>query len=132
MGLNLVETHVDLLQETQKNLSLKSCYKQRGIPMTINKTISGNTVTLALSGRLDTVTSTQLTDELEQSFEAGSINLILDFGDLNYISSAGLRVLLTTQKRVNALGTKLKIISVNDTVREIFDITGFSNVLEIA
>jgi anti-sigma B factor antagonist len=99
--------------------------------MTITKTTNGNTVTLALAGRLDTVTSAQLTDELASTFEAGAIDLIFDLGALDYISSAGLRVLLTAQKRINALGTKMKITNANDTVKEIFDVTGFSSILQV-
>lgn len=99
--------------------------------MEITKNLNGNTTTLALSGRLDTVTSTQLSNELGQVFEGGPVNLVFDFTSLEYISSAGLRVLLTAQKKINALGTEMKITGVNDTVREIFDITGFSGIINI-
>lgn len=59
------------------------------------------------------------------------INLIFDFNTMEYISSAGLRVLLTAQKKVNALGTEMKIIGANETVKEIFDITGFFGIINI-
>ncbi|MGI6711839.1 MAG: STAS domain-containing protein [Bacillota bacterium] len=61
----------------------------------------------------------------------GVINLIFDFNTMEYISSAGLRVLLTAQKKVNALGTEMKIIGANETVKEIFDITGFFGIINI-
>ena len=77
--------------------------------MKITKNTSGNTTTLALQGRLDTVTSTQLANELSAIFE-GKRSILFDFAALDYISSAGLRVLLTAQKKVNVLGTEMKII----------------------
>jgi anti-sigma B factor antagonist len=99
--------------------------------MKITKNTSGNTTTLALQGRLDTVTSTQLANELSAVFEGGAVNIVFDFSALEYISSAGLRVVLTAQKKVNALGTEMKITGANETVKEIFDITGFSGIINI-
>ncbi len=99
--------------------------------MKITKNTSGNTTTLALQGRLDTVTSTQLANELSAIFEGEAINLVFDFAALDYISSAGLRVLLTAQKKVNVLGTEMKIIGANETVKEVFNITGFSGIMII-
>jgi len=99
--------------------------------MEITKIIDGNTVTLTLAGRLDVVTSAELSNELGTIFEQGAVNLIFDFSPLEYISSAGLRVMLTAQKKVNALGTTMKIINVSETVKEVFDVTGFSGIMEI-
>ncbi len=99
--------------------------------MKITRNTSGNTTTLALQGRLDTVTSTQLANELSVIFEGGAVNLVFDFSVLEYISSAGLRVLLIAQKKVNALETEMKIIGANEAVKEIFDITGFSGIIKI-
>jgi anti-sigma B factor antagonist len=99
--------------------------------MKITKNTSGNTTTLALQGRLDTVTSTQLANELSAIFEGEAVNLVFDFAALDYISSAGLRVLLTAQKKVNVLGTEMKIIGANETVKEVFNITGFSGIMII-
>jgi anti-sigma B factor antagonist len=99
--------------------------------MKITKNTNGNTTTLALQGRLDTVTSTQLANELSAVFEGEAVNIVFDFSELEYISSAGLRVLLTAQKKVNALGTEMKITGANETVKEIFDITGFSGIINI-
>ena len=87
--------------------------------MKITKNTSGNTTTLALQGRLDTVTSTQLANEHSAIFEGEAVNLVFDFAALDYISSAGLRVLLTAQKKVNVLGTEMKIIGANETVKEV-------------
>ncbi len=100
--------------------------------MKITKNKQGDTITLVLKGRLDTVTSGQLANELSAIFFAGSVSLVFDFTDLEYISSAGLRVLLTAQKKVNALGTEMTIVGANETVREIFDITGFSAIMSIS
>ncbi|MGI6357693.1 MAG: STAS domain-containing protein [Bacillota bacterium] len=99
--------------------------------MKISKTMSGNMTTLTLQGRLDTVTSSQLANELSCIFTGAAVNLVFDFTALEYISSAGLRVLLTAQKKVNALGTNMQIVGANETVKEIFDITGFSGIMSI-
>jgi anti-sigma B factor antagonist len=99
--------------------------------MEIKKTIDGNTTVLKLSGRLDTITSPQLGKELDTVFEAGAINLTFDLSALDYISSSGLRVLLSAQKKINSLGTSMKITGVNETVKEIFEVTGFTGILSI-
>lgn len=99
--------------------------------MDIIKSTNENITTLVLVGRLDTVTSGQLFNELGTVFGAGPVKLVFDFTKLEYISSAGLRVLLTAQKKVNTLGTEMEIIGANETVKEIFDITGFSGILTI-
>lgn len=87
--------------------------------------------TISLSGRLDTVTSTQLAQELDQVFGGSPVNLEFDLKQLEYVSSAGLRVILTAQKKVNTLGIQMKLTGVNESVREVFDITGFSSILTI-
>ena len=97
--------------------------------MTINKTTNGSTLTLAVEGRLETITAPELEAEIKSGLD-GVTELILDFSKLDYISSAGLRVLLTAQKKMKNQGA-MKIIHVNDIVGEIFDITGFSDILTI-
>lgn len=97
--------------------------------MNINKTLNGTKLTLTLSGRLDTTTAPQLETELKSSLDNVD-NLILDFEDLEYISSAGLRVLLSTQKIMNKQG-KMVIRHVNDTILEVFEVTGFNDILTI-
>ena len=97
--------------------------------LNIQKTVENENVICAPEGRLDTVTSPELEDALKASFEEADA-LTLDLGKLEYISSAGLRVLLLTHKTMSAKGG-LKIINVNDTIKEIFEITGFSDILTI-
>ena len=98
--------------------------------LNINKILEGEKLTIALEGRLDTVTAPELEAELKDSLEPVN-ELVLDMKDLEYISSAGLRVLLTAQKNMNQKGS-MKLINVNETVMEIFDVTGFVDILTIA
>lgn len=97
--------------------------------MTINKLFEGESLTLTLTGRLDTNSSPALEAELKQSV-GGIKELIFDFSGVEYISSAGLRVLLAAQKVMNRQGS-MKLIGVNDDVMEVFEITGFSDILTI-
>ena len=99
--------------------------------MEIITSMKGNTAAIALVGRLDTVTSNKLAAALAPVFETDDVCLVFDFQGLEYISSAGLRVLLTAQKKVNALGTTMEIRGANESVKEVFDITGFSSILTI-
>ena len=97
--------------------------------MTISKTRTGEALCLAPEGRLDTVTAPELEAAIREEAE-GVTELTLDFAKLDYISSAGLRVLLAAQKRMNA-GGKMTVKNVNGTIAEIFEITGFSDILTI-
>ncbi|MBQ9251123.1 MAG: STAS domain-containing protein [Clostridia bacterium] len=97
--------------------------------MTINKTQNGNALTIALEGRLDTVTSPELEKEVKDSLEAAE-TLTLDFSKLEYISSAGLRVLLSAHKTMSKKGG-MKITNVNEIVKEVFEVTGFADILTI-
>ena len=97
--------------------------------MTIAKTQNGSALTLALEGRLDTVTSPELEKELKASMD-GAESLVLDFSKLDYISSAGLRVLLSAHKAMSGKGG-MKVINVNEVVQEVFDVTGFADILTI-
>ncbi|MBQ7670294.1 MAG: STAS domain-containing protein [Clostridia bacterium] len=97
--------------------------------MTINKNLDGSKLTVALEGRLDTTTSPQLETELRDSAD-GITELIFDLADLDYISSAGLRVLLSAQKVMNKQG-EMKIVNVKPEIMEIFDVTGFVDILNI-
>ena len=97
--------------------------------MTISKTLEGNNLTLALEGRLDTTTSPDLEETLGASLD-GVTALVFDFTKLDYLSSAGLRVLLSAQKRMNKQGS-MKLVHVNDAVKEVFEITGFADFLTI-
>ena len=98
--------------------------------MNITKKTEGDALTLALEGRLDTATSPQLDEELDASLE-GVRELTLDLTDLKYVSSAGLRVLLRAQRKMNAAKGKLLVTGVNESIMEIFEITGFSEILDI-
>ena len=98
--------------------------------MTITMKHAADTLVVTLSGRLDTTTSPQLEKALQENLN-GIHAIIFDFADIEYISSAGLRVLLSAQKRMNADGGAIKLIHVNETVMEVFDITGFTDILTI-
>lgn len=97
--------------------------------MTINKTQNGNALTVAIEGRLDTTTAPQLETELKDSLD-GITELTMDLSTLEYISSAGLRVLLSAQKIMNKQG-EMKVAGANETVLEAFEVTGFSDILNI-
>lgn len=99
------------------------------IAMTITKTAENGTLHIALEGRLDTNTAPQLEAELKTSL-SGITELELDFSGLEYISSAGLRVLLAAQKTMSRQG-KMTIRNVNETIMEVFEITGFVEILTI-
>ena len=97
--------------------------------MTINKEANGDKLTVKVSGRLDTTTSPAFEKELKDSLD-GVKELTLDLTDLEYISSAGLRVLLSTHKIMNAQGS-MKLVGVKEMIMEIFEVTGFSDILNI-
>ena len=97
--------------------------------MTIEKNLNGTELNVKVSGRLDTTTAPELEASLKESFE-GLTKLVLDFSELEYLSSAGLRVLLQAQKTMNKQG-EMVVRNVNETISEIFEVTGFSDVLTI-
>lgn len=97
--------------------------------MKITKTGSGNILCLELEGRLDTNTAPELEETLKKSMD-GIEELTIDMKGLDYLSSAGLRVLLGAQKTMNKQGA-MRVIHVNDTIMEIFEVTGFADILTI-
>lgn len=97
--------------------------------MNIQKTVNGTTLAVALEGRLDTTTSPKLEEDLRSSIE-GVASLEFDLEKLEYISSAGLRVLLAMQKIMNKQGRML-LRNVNESVMEVFEVTGFADILSI-
>lgn len=97
--------------------------------MTIEKNTEGNKLTLSLVGRLDTTTAPKLEAELKKNI-SGVEELVLDFAGLDYLSSAGLRVLLSAQKVMNRQGSMV-VKNVNEIVMEIFEVTGFVDILTI-
>lgn len=98
--------------------------------MEIIKTVNDNATDIALVGRLDTTTAPDLEKELKELFEQGVSQLTMDFEQLDYISSAGLRVLLFAQKSLSENG-KMTIRNVKPEIMEVFDITGFIDILTI-
>ena len=97
--------------------------------MNMTKNQNGTELTIALEGRLDTTTAPELEQALKQDLE-GATALTLDFSRLDYISSAGLRVLLSAHKALSRKGG-MKVTHVNEIVNEVFEVTGFSDILTI-
>lgn len=97
--------------------------------MEIHKEQTGSELTITLSGRLDTATAPQLEAELKRSLD-GTERLVLDLEALEYMSSAGLRVLLAAQKVMNRQGEMI-VRKVNETIMEVFEVTGFVDILTI-
>lgn len=98
--------------------------------MTINKTQSGEKTVIALSGRLDTTTAPKLQEALIPEFD-GANHVVADFAELAYVSSAGLRVLLMGEKAAKAKGGKFTLVNVSAEIMEIFEMTGFADILNI-
>ena len=96
--------------------------------MTIDKKVDGGLQVLTISGRLETATAPQLDAEVK-AIAPEVKNLRIEMTDMEYVSSAGLRVLLTAQKTMNARQGRMELAGVNDSVKHVFDITGFSPVL---
>lgn len=99
--------------------------------MKITQTLNNNDLVLAIFGRIDTITSNQLSEEIDKAMTNKFEKLVLDFGDVDYISSAGLRIIIVAQKKITAGGLKLELTNMNETVKNVFDITGFSQILNI-
>ena len=97
--------------------------------LNITKNTNETELTVGLIGRLDTTTAPELEKELKASLDSVT-TLVIDMTALDYISSAGLRVLLSAQKTMNKQG-EMKVVHVNETIMEIFEVTGFADVLTI-
>ena len=98
--------------------------------MNINKAQKDGKVTFTLDGRLDTTSSPQLQDVLIPAFDSAK-QVELDFASLSYVSSAGLRVLLLGEKTARTKGGTMTLINVSQDIKEVFEMTGFSDVLKI-
>ena len=96
--------------------------------MTVEKKLEDGTLTFSVSGRLDTNTAPELESELKTD---GVTGIVFDFSSLEYISSAGLRVLMTAYKAMAASGGSMRIVNSNDTVRGVFEITGLAEVFAV-
>lgn len=98
--------------------------------MEIIKNYNEKELTLSVKGRIDTLTSVEFDGAIQEEY--GNFNsLIIDFNDVNYISSAGLRVLIATEKKLDAENIKMVILNVNDEIQNIFKLSGFDKILEI-
>jgi anti-sigma B factor antagonist len=97
--------------------------------MNILENRNGETLEIALEGRLDTITSPELEKALSKALE-GVTDFVMNFSELKYVSSAGLRIILSAQKRMNKQG-KMLIKNVSEEIMEVFDMTGFSDILNI-
>lgn len=98
--------------------------------MEVAKDLKNGKLVLSVSGRLDTVTSPRLQAEIDSSI-VGVNELVFDFAALDYISSAGLRVLLAANKRLASVNAKMAISGANSVVREVFEMTGFSDIFTL-
>ncbi len=99
--------------------------------MEINKAVSNRNVIITLKGRLDTMTSQQLIGEISDIDYDETENVTLNFNDLEYVSSSGLRVILSLYKDLKSNGGSLKIVNVNSMIAELFDMTGMRDYLDI-
>lgn len=97
--------------------------------MTIKQDKNAGDLTLFIEGRIDTKTAPQLEQIIKTELE-GIVNLVFDLTETSYISSAGLRVMLMAQKQMNKQG-RMKVVNANKDLMEIFEVTGFSNILTI-
>lgn len=97
--------------------------------MKITEKSNGNQLCISLEGRLDTTTAPELEKALSGSLN-GVTELTFDMAALDYLSSAGLRILLSAQKQMNKQGS-MKVMNVNETIMEIFEVTGFADILTI-
>lgn len=96
--------------------------------MNIKKQKDGSKLTIAVSGRIDTVTAPEFDSFINENLD-GVTSVVLDFKDVNYVSSAGLRALLSLQKKMNACKGELKLINVIEAVHDVFEVTGFDEIL---
>lgn len=100
--------------------------------MRMSEEINGDVVVLTVAGRLDSNTSGEFEDTLLERIRGGARKLVLDFGALEYISSAGLRVLLKATREVKAQGGKMVICQAKDYIQEVFDLSGFTAVFSLS
>lgn len=99
--------------------------------MKINSVKKDDVTSLVVEGKLDTNTAPQAQEALDELVEEGARKILLDFRSLDYISSAGLRVLLATAKKLRASGGALRLCNLNETVAEVFQISGFNAIFDL-
>ena len=99
--------------------------------MEINVRDEGDTKIVMLQGKLDTNTTPSAEAEINALLDGGAANILINFEELSYISSSGLRLLLATAKRMKAAGGDLKVCSLNEMANEVFEVSGFSSILNV-
>ena len=99
--------------------------------MNISVTVNGDITVVGFEGNLDTNTAPEAEERLSELAREGSGKILIDFADLDYISSAGLRVLLATAKKLRGAGGNLRLCSLNEMVSEVFEISGFSTIFAV-
>jgi anti-anti-sigma factor len=133
LGWHLIRYFIDKIdyrREENKNVLFLMKQKKGDTMETITKVVDDVTV-VYLKGKLDAVTSGNLEQTLMPILDSGSVKVVLDFTELSYISSAGLRVLLKAAKQIKALDGQFVLCSMKDFIKEVFDISGFSGILSI-
>ena len=100
--------------------------------MDINESTSGNAVIVQPVGRIDTNTSTEFEEKLVEVLERSDINIIVDLSEIDYVSSAGLRIFLMAAKKLKSLGGNFILAAMNDHIKEVFDISGFATLIPVS
>jgi anti-anti-sigma factor len=142
LGIHLVRQLMDEVGYTRdgdtnvvtlgKRLERRQAAGDRGgRAMEITTRTTGDTTIIAVVGKLDSITSPQAQQAIDAVLAGGATRVALDFGGLDYISSAGLRVMLSAAKKLGASGGRLRMFGLNHSVREVFDISGFSAILPV-
>ena len=99
--------------------------------MKIETTTDDSVTVVAMEGNLDTNTSVEAQDQINALIEGGALKMVTDFSKVDFVSSAGLRVLLATAKKLGGVGGTLRVCGLNDEVNEVFEISGFSTILDV-
>jgi anti-sigma B factor antagonist len=99
--------------------------------MNISVSVNGDVTVVSFEGNLDTNTASEAEERLGELASEGSGKILVDFADLDYISSAGLRVLLATAKKLRGAGGNLRLCRLNEMVSEVFEISGFSTIFAV-
>ena len=99
--------------------------------MDLQTKVENNVIVISISGRLDAVTAPEYEKRIREMIDSGDINFVVDFEQLDYISSAGLRGLLVMSKLLNAKGGRACLANVNGNVRSVFDMCGFNTVFKM-
>lgn len=98
----------------------------------VNEEEKGDVIVLRISGRLDAVSSPQTEKRVSDIIDEGKLKIVMDFGGVDYLSSAGMRMLLATTKKLKALSGKLVVCAVRDNVMDVLKMSGFDHVLDLA